>query len=68
MGTEAFGRENGSGEIRGKYMAEFDVLGGEISPQTRDLEGAVICQGRVFDPGSVGVSDCRIIRRGTYNL
>jgi hypothetical protein len=49
-------------------MAEFDVLGGEISPQTGDLEGAVICQGRVFDPGSVGVSDCRTSRGGTYNL
>jgi hypothetical protein len=48
-------------------MAEFDVLGGEISPQTDDLEGAVICQGRVFDSGSVGVSDCRISRGGTYN-
>lgn len=48
-------------------MAEFDVLGGEISPQTDDLEGAVICQGRVFDSGSVGVSDCRISRGSTYN-
>jgi hypothetical protein len=68
MGTEALGSENGPGEIRREDMAEFDVLGSEISPQTGDLEGAVICQGRVFDPGSVGVSDCRIIRRGTYNL
>jgi hypothetical protein len=49
-------------------MAKFDVLGGEISPQTGDLDGAVICQGRVFDPGPVGVSDCRASRGGTYNL
>lgn len=49
-------------------MAEFDVLGGEISPQAGDLEGAVICQGGVFNPGSVGVSVCRSSGRGAYNL